>query len=159
MTKESKWMLATAAAVMLTVAVSLAAGPPSTGGSMNLTDVSVSASGQGAMEVTLRVDGEARYESFVIDGPDRLVVEQLITKPYSGHDDSVDIGEVIDQFWIEWDKFHSKKGETYSRKYIWNSQLLHQDGKSHEWHKSFSVPFTKVHLIVVCLMSILIPMF
>jgi type IV pilus assembly protein PilQ len=89
MTKESKWMLATAAAVMLTVAGSLAEAPSRTGpeaghgampgASINLTDLAVRTDAHGGAEVTLAVDGKVRYESFLIDGPDRLVLDLLGT--------------------------------------------------------------------------------
>ena len=65
------------------------------------------------------------------NGSDCLTVERVLTKLYSG--DDVDMGTLVDQFWVEWEMFHSKTGESYGRKFIWNSQLLRCDGKSHKW--------------------------
>jgi len=86
MIKESRWMPSLAAALLLTLAVTQAGsdGRPSgselvTGempaASHNLTDVRVDSGVPGRTDIVLAVDGEVAYESLVLDGPDRLVLD------------------------------------------------------------------------------------
>ena len=90
MSKRSKRMPALAAALLLTIAASQAeptlgpsgseaavgAGDPYEA-SRSLTRLSVNSDAGGRTEITLATDGTVEYESFVLDGPDRLVVDLL----------------------------------------------------------------------------------
>ncbi len=76
MSKESKRMLAVVAAFVLTAAVfqvGNAAGPSEA--TRNLLHVSVNSESPQGTEIILVGDGEFRYESFVLDNPDRLVID------------------------------------------------------------------------------------
>lgn len=85
MIKRSTWYLAVGAICVLAwtapqanplggnTAVDLAAGPAVP--SLNLLDVSVTRDNSGRSVVSLTSDGEVAYQSFVLDGPDRLVID------------------------------------------------------------------------------------
>lgn len=88
MIKESKWMPAVLAALVLSSAVIHAdsAIAPSDGelaavletpsfGVHNLLDLEVDSTAPGGAAVTLATDGEVSYETLVLDGPDRLVLD------------------------------------------------------------------------------------
>ena len=69
MSKQWRWSLAAAVGSML-LATTLLAGP---GGS--LLDLEVEKDAAGAPTVRLLADGPVEVESFLVDGPDRLVVD------------------------------------------------------------------------------------
>ena len=73
MIKESRWMLLVVAALLLTLTVSQAGSgvePP-----RSLLSVSVDSAASGGTEVVLALDGDVTYETLVLDGPDRLVLD------------------------------------------------------------------------------------
>ncbi len=53
------------------------------------------------------------------------------------------IGEKINQFWLEFDQYHKKEGQFGNRDHIWNSSDI-QNGMSHMWHSRNSLRYTKV---------------
>jgi type IV pilus assembly protein PilQ len=88
MSKQWKWTLATALVLALAVAVPRAdsgvpesAGPtgewapPATPTERSLLELRVDTDAQGHPMVTLDADGPCEFESFVLDGPDRLVLD------------------------------------------------------------------------------------
>jgi type IV pilus secretin PilQ/predicted competence protein len=81
MNKQFKWMLAIMVAGLLVLALppaDVGAAETSTGDGarrLNLLDVSVEAASSAGPEVTLAADGQVSYESFVLDSPDRLVLD------------------------------------------------------------------------------------
>jgi type IV pilus assembly protein PilQ len=89
MSKQWKWTLAAAVGLALTVVVppaqSVFAAPGQTGGEEwstlaqvrehNLLELHVETGSDGAPVVTLDADGGVEFESFVLDGPDRLVID------------------------------------------------------------------------------------
>ena len=83
MSKQWKWTLAVVVALAWVATVPLAeAGPVAAvpgaaapEGSRNLVDVRVSSDAEGRPIVTLDSDGKLEFESFVLDGPDRLVLD------------------------------------------------------------------------------------
>ena len=81
-------------------------------------------------------------------GADRLKVEEVIRKLYYPIRDE-DLGVVIETFWREFDEFQTRRGPSYSRAWIWQSEEIKQ-GNCHLWHKMYSVPFTKVFGRVAC---------
>jgi hypothetical protein len=81
-------------------------------------------------------------------GADRLVVEEVIAKLYYPIG-AEKLGGIIQVFWRELDDFQTKRGPSYSRSWIWESDEIKQ-GNCHLWHKLYSVPFTKVFGKVAC---------
>jgi type IV pilus secretin PilQ/predicted competence protein len=82
MIKESKWVLAVAATILLALPVSQADGAvdragwdPPASPTHHLIDLDVDSSVPGQVTVDLVVDGEMSYESFVLDSPYRLVLD------------------------------------------------------------------------------------
>ena len=86
--KQSKWLLALAAALVLSVAVLQAqsAGESSVGADASvlkaipvathsLLDLHVDSSVIGGTEITLATDGDVEYRTQVLEGPDRLVLD------------------------------------------------------------------------------------
>jgi len=84
MSKESRWVLAVAAGVLLTLAVSQAAGSADAVGDQSrpqsqathyLLDLDVDSSVPGRVSVELVADAELSFTSFVLDDPHRLVLD------------------------------------------------------------------------------------
>jgi type IV pilus assembly protein PilQ len=81
MSKQLKWRLAAACVIALAVTVPASAQPadewaqPAANWERNLLAVLVDSDAQGHPVVTLTSDGPLEYESFVLDGPDRLVLD------------------------------------------------------------------------------------
>jgi len=85
MIKESRWMPSLAAVLLLTLAVTQAgndrmpsvddAATLAVATSHNLMDLRVDSAVPGRTDVVLAVDGKVTYESLVLDGPDRLVLD------------------------------------------------------------------------------------
>jgi hypothetical protein len=81
MSKQLKWRLAAACVIALAVTVPAFAQPadewaqPAANWERNLLAVLVDSDAQGHPVVTLTSDGPLEYESFVLDGPDRLVLD------------------------------------------------------------------------------------
>lgn len=81
-------------------------------------------------------------------GADRLQVESVIQKMFFPlHDDL--IGIKIETFWREYNDFETKRGPSYSRAWIWQSEEI-KKGNDHVWHKLYSIPFTEVFGLVAC---------
>ena len=76
MSKEWRWMLGFAAAVLL-AAASLAGQTAGemTGPSHNLVNMKVSSSSAGPLEVSLLTDGEVSFETLLVSDPDRFVLD------------------------------------------------------------------------------------
>ena len=72
---------------------------------------------------------------------------RVIRKFYC-HQSEEELGQNIDQFWIDHDKFWSRKG-SFQTSYIWKSSTI-KDGKSYIWHNIYAKPFTKVLELVGC---------
>jgi Protein of unknown function (DUF 659) len=81
-------------------------------------------------------------------GADRLEVESVIQKLFFPMRPQ-DVGEVIATFWGEFDEFQTRRGPSYSRPWIWESDEI-KKGNCHRWHKLYSIPFTKVLGKVAC---------
>jgi hypothetical protein len=81
-------------------------------------------------------------------GADRLEIEKVIAKLYFPIRDEI-LGDVIQTFWSEFDDFQTKRGPSFSRPFIWESNEI-KKGACHVWHKLYSAPFTKVFGIVAC---------
>jgi hypothetical protein len=81
-------------------------------------------------------------------GANRLDVEVVISKMFYPIGDD-ELGRTIQTFWREFDDFQTKRGPSYSRAFIWNSDEIKQ-GNCHLWHKLYSIPFTKVFGKVAC---------
>ena len=83
MNKQSRWVLAAvAAALVLAVAPAVTADrvttgvePTADGKPCNLLYVDIRAEDSGRVEVLLAADGQPAFDSFVLSGPDRLVVD------------------------------------------------------------------------------------
>ena len=82
------------------------------------------------------------------EGANRLDVEAVIEKIYYPTTDE-ELAQIIQTFWREFDDFQTKRGPSYSRAWIWESNEVKQ-GECHLWHKMYSVPFTKVFGKVAC---------
>jgi hypothetical protein len=90
------------------------------------------------------------------DGSHRTAVERLVVKlllPESGYETSEKWeeakGSLLEQFWHEFECFHSKTDMFADRGPIWNSSDLDKDA-SHVWHKKNSLRFTHVLGKVAC---------
>jgi Protein of unknown function (DUF 659) len=81
-------------------------------------------------------------------GADRLKVESVIEKLYYPMHPE-ELGAIIQTFWTEYDSFQTRRGPSYSRPWIWESDEIKQ-GNCHRWHKLYSIPFTKVFGKVAC---------
>ena len=81
-------------------------------------------------------------------GGNRLDVETVIMKLFYPMTDG-DIGRLIQTFWREFDQFQMKRGPSYSREWIWESDEI-SNGNCHLWHKLYSLPFTEVFGKVAC---------
>ena len=81
-------------------------------------------------------------------GADRLAVESVIMKLYFPIRNE-DLGVILQKFWREFDDFKTRRGMSYSRQFIWDSDEIKQ-GNCHRWHKLYSVPFTEVFGKVAC---------
>jgi hypothetical protein len=81
-------------------------------------------------------------------GANRLEVEVVIAKMYYPILDA-ELGHLIETFWREFDDFQTRRGPSYSRAWIWESDEI-KKGNCHLWHKLYSVPFTKVFGKVAC---------
>ena len=77
-------------------------------------------------------------------GDDNAAMDRVLNKLLHGNNE-VEMGELKDSFWTEWEMFHSRSGDGFGplRKYIWNSELLRRR-ESAKWHAQYSLPFTKV---------------
>ncbi len=83
MIKESRWILWVGAALLLTLAVPQAGSGEQwlegvgadTSSSRSLLSVSVDSATPGITELVLGLDGDVTYESLVLEGPDRLVLD------------------------------------------------------------------------------------
>ena len=58
------------------------------------------------------------------------------------------MGQNIDQFWIEHEKFWSRTG-SFATSYIWKSAYI-KDEKSYLWQNMYANPYTKVLGLVGC---------
>ena len=81
-------------------------------------------------------------------GANRLEVEVAIAKMYYPILDA-ELGHLIETFWREFNDFQTRRGPSYSRAWIWESEEI-KKGNCHLWHKLYSVPFTKVFGKVAC---------
>jgi hypothetical protein len=81
-------------------------------------------------------------------GANRLDIEMVIGKLYYPIGDA-ELGDIIQQFWSEFDDFQTMSGLSYSRPFIWESEEI-KKGNDHVWHKLYSIPYTKVFGKVAC---------
>jgi hypothetical protein len=81
-------------------------------------------------------------------GSDRIAVEDVIKKLYHPIRDE-DLGNILQKFWKEYDDFKTRRGISYQRAFIWETDEIKQ-GNSHLWHKLYSIPFTDVFGKVAC---------
>jgi hypothetical protein len=81
-------------------------------------------------------------------GSDRIAVEDVIKKLYYPIRDE-DLGNILQKFWKEYDDFKTRRGISYQRAFIWETDEIKQ-GNSHLWHKLYSIPFTDVFGKVAC---------
>lgn len=81
-------------------------------------------------------------------GANRLDVEEVVRKIYYPMREE-ELGIIIATFWREFDDFQTKRGPSYSRAWVWESNEV-KEGNCHIWHKLYSVPFTKVFGKVAC---------
>jgi hypothetical protein len=81
-------------------------------------------------------------------GADRLEIEKVIEMVYYPVKEE-DLGSICQTFWREFDDFQTKRGPSYGRAWIWETQEI-KEGNCHTWHKLYSIPFTKVFGKVAC---------
>ena len=90
----------------------------------------------------IREDVQARMK-----GAQRLAIERAVTKLYA-HDVDADIPSILDTFWNEYKDFSNRTG-CFSNPSRWTIPDA-VDGKSHLWHKKYSLPYTSVLGNVAC---------
>ena len=81
-------------------------------------------------------------------GANRLDVEEVVRRIYFPMREE-ELGVIIATFWREFDDFQTKRGPSYSRAWVWESNEI-KEGNCHIWHKLYSVPYTKVFGKVAC---------
>ena len=74
----------------------------------------------------------------------------MISKLYC-HQSEEEMGQAIDQFWMEHETFCSRTG-SFQTSYIWTSYAI-KYGKSYMWHNMYAKPFTKFLGLVGCLVT------
>ena len=85
------------------------------------------------------------------DGMDRLEVEKLLEKLFKKDrrfwlDDKFkgrDWGDILCEFWDQWQEFNTRKGLYYSRPHIWASEDI-RNGKTYLWHAKYSKPYARI---------------
>ena len=70
-----------------------------------------------------------------------MEIVRLISKLYY-HQSEEELGQTIDQFWIEHETFCSRTG-SFQTSYIWKSSAI-KYGKSYLWNNLYANTFTKV---------------
>ena len=78
---------------------------------------------------------------------DHMEMVLLIRKFYC-HQSEEELGQIIDQFWIEHETFWSRTG-SFLTSYICKSYAI-KDGKAYLWHNMYLKPFTKFLGLVGC---------
>ena len=78
---------------------------------------------------------------------DHMEMVQVISKLYC-YQSEEEVGQTIDQFWIDHDIFCSRTG-LFATSYLWKSYAI-KDGKSDLWNNLYANPFTKVLGLVGC---------
>ena len=78
---------------------------------------------------------------------DHMAMVRVIKKFYC-HQSEEEVGQTIDQFWIDHETFWSRTG-SFATSYIWKISAI-KDGKSYMWHNIYAKPFTKVLGLVGC---------
>ena len=74
-------------------------------------------------------------------GSHRDIIEKLLIKLFPQANDTAN-GSMVTEFWEEYEKFDNKEGP-YAKPHIWKASDI-ANNRSHEWHKKFSVPHTKI---------------
>jgi hypothetical protein len=88
------------------------------------------------------------------DAENNLAVERFIERvilkkhPHTKENREAVLAELIDTFWKERDDFVYRRG-AFARSHIWVS-AANDETMSHEWHKRYSLPHTKVFGDVAC---------
>jgi hypothetical protein len=72
----------------------------------------------------------------------RRAVEALIDQLYRC-EGPTKLGHMKNKFWVEWEQFQQRAGDGFGRPWIWESPEL-RAGRSFEWHKLNSIPYTGV---------------
>ena len=78
---------------------------------------------------------------------DLMEMVKVIRKLYC-YQSEEEVGQNIDQFWIENETFWSRTG-SFQTLYTWKSSSI-KTGKSYLWHNLYENPFTKALGLVVC---------
>ena len=76
-----------------------------------------------------------------------MTVVRVIRKFYY-YQSEEEMGQNIDQFWIEHETFWTSTG-SFATSYILKNSII-KDGKSYLWHNMYTNPFTKVLVLVGC---------
>ena len=67
---------------------------------------------------------------------------------YAGSSEE-ELNETLDTFWSEYTKFNHENDYFYSNEFICSSKDI-CDGNTHLWHQKYSLPSTKVLVVVSC---------